>query len=211
VSNAVDWTVDKALSAIKTLNARAQSAQNTIRANRAAYREALLTLPSVPDLGSREALRARLRDWIHRQVDVENRFNAFASRYLAAKAAVKRFLESIGVSPPAYLGAAPLVVPAAVYGGLAIAFAVIATIYTLNASQTRGLNGIRQLLETARERNWTAQETAAALKSLAEATASTTPDPLGLKATLEAALPLLVIGAVIFFVGPMLQRRRVAA
>ena len=156
--NVIDWTVDRLLSGVRTLNARAESAQNTIRANRARYLETLRSLPAVTDVEAREALRTRLREWIRRQVTVENRFNSFASNYLAAKSAVKRFLQGAGVSPPGYLGAGPIVIPAAVYGGLTIAFAVLATIVAVNASLTKSLDQIAGVLKLARDRNWTAAE-----------------------------------------------------
>jgi len=207
LANVVDWTVDKLLSGIRTLNARAESAQNTIRANRAAYTSAVRSLPSVPDVGAREALRAKLRDWIHRQVAVENRFNSFASNFMAAKAQTKRFLQSMDVTPPAYLGQVQIAIPAVVYGAIAVGLAVIATIMALNATQTRGIGVIRDLLATAKANSWTARETADALKQLESATTGTTPDPLGLSRVLSAALPILLVGGALFLFGPMLQRK----
>jgi len=211
LANVIDWTVDKLLSGVRSLNARAESAQNTIRANRANYTATIRALPSVPDVGAREVLRSKLRDWIHRQVDVENRFNSFATNFTAAKAETKRFLQSVHVTPPGYLGQVQLAVPAAVYGAIAIGLAVIATIMALNATQTRGMDGIRDLLRTAREREWTAKQTADALDALREAAAGTAPDPLGLSRTLKAALPILLIGGALFLFGPMLQRRMARA
>ena len=202
MANAVDWTVDKLLSSVQTLNARAESAQNTIRANRATYNQTLRSLSSIPDQGARESLRAKLRDWIHRQVDVENRFNEFARNFTAAKLATKRFLESVSITPPSYLG---FVVPAAVYGGVAVALAVIATISALNSAQTKSISVIGDLVKTARERGWSAKETAEAIRAAGEATPSA--DPLGLANTLKAALPILLIGGALFLFGPMLQRR----
>ncbi len=208
MASALEWTVDKLLSGIRALNARAESAQNTIRANRASYLETLRSLPSVPDPGAREALRAKLREWIMNQVGIENRFNAFATNYLAAKATAKKFLQSIGITPPIYLGQVQvLAVPAAVYGGVAIGLAVIATIVTLNATQTKGLDGIRDLLKTARDQGWTAKETTEALNSLSAATRATTPDILGIGGIFQAALPLILIGGALFIFAPMLQRR----
>jgi hypothetical protein len=211
VATAVDWTVDKLLSGIQTLNARAESAQNTIRANRATYLETLRSLGSITDVGAREALRSKLREWVYKQVEVENRFNSFATGYTAAKAAAKKFLTSIGVAAPSYLGALPAIaVPVAVWGGVAIGLTVIAAIVLMNATQSKGIGAIRDLLETARAQNWTAQQTSDALKSLAAAESENRPDILGVGGILKAALPLILIGGALFLFGPALQKRMAA-
>ena len=207
-SAAVDWTVDKLLAGVRTLNARAESAQNTIRANRARYLDTLRGLPQIVDAGAREALRAQLRDWIRQQVAVENRFNAFASKLARAKDMAKRFLSSAGVTPPAYLGAVQLAVPVVVWGLVAAGLVSVGVIMALNATQSRGMDGLQEIARLAREQGWTAAQTGDALKAYRAAARGTTPDPTGFGRVLEAALPILILGAAVFFLGPMLQRRR---
>lgn len=209
---AIDWTVDQLLSGVQTLNARAESQQNTIRANRATYNSTLRSLPAIADVQAREALRAKLAEWIRAQLSVENRFNDFLRNFTAAKAKTKAFLQSAGVTPPPYLGFAVAAVPAAVYGGIAIALAVVATIAALNSNQTTAINGLSNLASRAEREHWSAKETAEAMAAYsASVKAAPGADPLGLANTLKAALPVLLIGGLLFILGPMLQRRAARA
>jgi hypothetical protein len=208
-SAVVDWTVDQLLSGVKTLNARAESQQNTLRANRATYMDTLRSLPSIADIHSREALRSKLSVWIRSQVGLENRFAEFMRNFVAAKAKAKQFLTSAGITPPGYLGAIQIAaVPAAVWGAIAIGLAAIATIAALNSNQTASINGLKSLVERAQREQWNAQDTAEALRAYEGATrAAPGADPLGLANTLKAALPVLVIGGLLYLLGPMLQRK----
>lgn len=205
----IDWTVDQLLSGVKTMNARMESQQNTIKANRATYTATLRSLPAIADINSREALRSKLGVWIHSQVAVENRFNDLARNFTTAKAKVKSFLQSSGVTPPSYLGAIQIAaVPAAVWGAIAVGLAAIATIAALNSNQTTTINGIRSLVQRAEREKWSAADTAEALRAFDSATKSAPKgDPLGLANVLEKALPVLVIGGLLFLFGPMLQRK----
>jgi hypothetical protein len=210
--NAIDWTVDQLLSGVKTLNARVESQQNTIRANRATYTAALRSLPSIVNLQAREALRTKLSEWIRAQVGVENRFNDFVRNFTVAKAKAKAFLQSAGVAPPPYLGFVVPAVPAAVYGAIAIALAAIATIAALNSSQTAAINGLSNLVDRAERESWTARETADAVNAYTAATrAAPGADPFGLANTFKSALPVIVVGGLLWILGPMLSRKAARA
>ena len=207
----VDWTVERLLGGIREVNARAEHVQNTLRQARTDYLATLRSLPNVRDVQAREQIRAELGRWIHRQVEAENRFNAFAAAYLSAKRAAKDFLSRIGVTPPSYLGALPLV-PVAIATGVAVAAATVATMLTLAAAQSRGLDAIKNVTALALRDSWTAEQTAQALEAARQATGETKPDPLGLTGTLEALLPVLLIGAAIYFLAPAIMgRKRVRA
>lgn len=210
MASAIDWTVDKLLTQFQVLDARAEHARNTIQANRVRYMEMLRALPGVADLNAREAIRAKLRDWIHRQVQVENQYRDLAAKWATAKGMVKNFLQSIGITPPAYLGAVVLA-PAAVWGVVAAGLGLVAIVIAANTNQTKALDCISNITRAAAQQGWTAAETAKALAACRDAVATTTPDPLGFKGALEAALPLaLVVGALLIF-APMLQRKPRAA
>jgi hypothetical protein len=213
MANAIDWTVDQLLSGVRTLNARAESQQNTIRSNRATYTATLRSLPQIANVVAREALRAKLGEWIRKQVAVENRFNDFLRNFTAAKAKAKQFLTGAGITAPSYLGAIQLAaVPAAVYGAIAIGLAAIATIAALNSNQTTSINGLSALERRAEREGWDAKETADAMRAYEAATrAAPGADPLGLANTLKAALPVIVIGGLIWILGPMLQRKAARA
>lgn len=203
---AVDWTVDKLLSQFQTLNARVYSAQNSIRANRQGYMEALRSLPSIPDPAVREELRTRMREWIHKQVEVENRFTDLAAKWERAKGMVKNFLQRVGITPPAYLGQL-ILAPAAVWGLVAAGLLLVGVIIALNATQSKALDCITNVTRLASQRGWTADQVRQGLIECKAAAKATTPDPGGLRSTLEAALPLvIVVGALLIF-APMLQRK----
>ena len=206
MSNAIDWTVDKLLSQFRTLDARAEHARNTLRANRLRYMETLRSLPSIPDVAAREELRAKMREWIHKQVEVENRYTSLAEKWAQAKGMVKNFLQSVGITPPSYLGAVVLA-PVAVWGIVAAGLSLVAVVIALNSTQTKALDCISNVTRAAAQQGWGADQTRQALRECKAATAATTPDPGGLRATLEAALPIvIVVGALILF-APMLQRK----
>lgn len=213
MANAIDWTVDQLLSGVKTLNARTESQQNTIRANRALYMTTLRTLGMISNVQSREALRSKLSQWIVAQVGIENRFNDLMRNFIAAKAKVKQFLESAHITPPGYLGQIQFAaVPAAVYGAIAIALAVVATIAALNSNQTTTINGLSDLVQRAQRENWSAKDTAEAINAFGAAARSAPgADPLGLANVLRSALPVLVIGGLIWILGPMFQRKAARA
>ena len=213
MANAIDWTVDKLLSGVQTMNARIESQQNTIRANRATYMATLRSLPSIADVKVREALRSRLGTWIRAQVGIENRLGDLLRNFTTAKARAKQFLTSVGITPPGYLGAIQVAaVPAAVWGALAIGLAAIATIAALNSNQTTAINGLSNLVRRAERETWTAAETAEVLRAYEAATkAAPGADPFGIANTLKAALPVILIGGLIFFLGPALQRKAARA
>jgi hypothetical protein len=208
VSAAVDWTVEQLLSGAQMLSARAEHARNTLRAARDHYMQTLRNLPSIPDLQARESARAKLREWIHRQVELENRYAALAAQWAAAKARVKMFLQSVHVTPPAYLGFLPAaLVPVAVWGLVAAGLGLVATIIVAAVNHSKSLDSISSIVQMAAREGWTAEQTAQALRQVVPPP----PDPLGLTATLKAALPLVLVAGAFLVLGPMLQRKARAA
>lgn len=208
MASALDWTVDQLLSGVKTVDARLESARNTLRSNRARYMSTLRSLPEIRDVASRDKIRAELGKWIPKQVAAENRVNDLLATLAAAKAKAKTFLKGVGISPPAYLGFAPVLVPAAIWGTIALLLTAGTVVVTLAITHSKGLGVIESVAATARARNWSAQETATALDAARRALDAARPDdPLGIEGVLKAALPILVIGAIIVFAGPMLKRK----
>lgn len=203
---AVDWTVDQLLSGAKSLNARDVQARTQLQANRVRYMETLRSLPSIADIPAREAARSRLTDWIHRQVGIENQYNAFSAQWAAAKAKVKGFLQSINVTPPVYLGFAPLGVPLAIWGLVAAGLALVAIIIAAAVNHGKALDNISAIVQMAAQRGWTAAETKKAL----DAARPASEDPTGITGALKAVLPVAVVVGAIMILGPMM-RRRVAA
>jgi len=195
MATAVDWTVDKLLSSVKTLNARSDHARNTLRANRARYSEVVRQVSSIPDIAAQNAVRDRLRSWIYKQVDAENRYRSFSENFERAKSLVKQLLQSVHITPPTYLGAGPvLAVPASVAGLILTGLVVVATIIAIAVTQSKVIDNIAAAIRFARDKGLTGPETVALLK----AAEPPPPDPLGLTGALKAAVPLvLVIGAVI--------------
>jgi hypothetical protein len=190
------------------LNARAEQARNTLRAARERYMQTLRNLPSIPDLQARESARAKLREWIHRQVELENRYAALAAQWATTKAKVKAFLQSASVTPPAYLGFLPAaLVPVAVWGLVAAGLALVAAIIVAAVNHSKSLDNISSIVQMAAREGWTAEQTAQALREVTPQP----PDPLGLAATLKAALPLVLVAGALFVFGPMLQRKTRAA
>lgn len=200
----IDWTVDQLLSGAKTLNARAEHARNTLRAARERYMQALRNLPSIPDLQAREAARAKLREWIHRQVELENRYATLAAQWAAAKARVKAFLQSVHVTPPSYLGLLPAaLVPVAVWGLVAVGITAMTAFIVAAVNHSKVLDNEASLIQLAARNGWTADEYTRARG----AGVPKPSDPLGIAEALKAALPLvLAIGALLVF-APMLRRR----
>lgn len=206
---AVDWTVDRLLSGVASLNVQVEHAQNTIRTNRSGYMEALRSLPQIQDVGAREALRRQLGQWIQKQVAIENRFAGFKAEYNSAKARVKTFLTQAGISPPGYLGAAPVViaVPVLIWGAVAAGLITIGIIIAMAVERSRSLGVIQDIAETARSHNWTAQQTSDALEAARQAIAGTQPDPGGFRGVLQSALPLVVLVGALMIFGPALKRK----
>ena len=202
---AVDWTVDKLLSGVATLNAKMEHAQGTIRANRANYMATLRSLPSIPDVQAREAVRAQLAAWIPKQVDAENRFNALSQAYTVAKAKVKAFLQSVGVTPPGSLGGPAVAVPVLIWGAIAAGLVTVGVIITLAIANMKALECITNVSTAARNGRWTAAQTADALRTCKAA--APVNDPLGLAALLEKALPVIVVVGALYLFGPMLKRK----
>jgi len=198
--------VEKLLSGIATLNAKMEHAQGTIRANRANYMATLRSLPQIQDVAAREAVRAQLAAWIPKQVDTENRFNALAQTYTVAKAKIKAFLQSVGVTPPGYLGALPAVaVPVLIWGAVAAGLITVGVIITLAIANMKALECITNVTATARQQGWTQAQTVEALRTCK--TAAPANDPTGLANLLEKALPVMVLVGALYLFGPMLKRK----
>jgi hypothetical protein len=203
-SQAVDWTVDKVLSGIATLNARDAAARSAITQARASYTQAVRGVSLIPDQATQAAVRAQLTDWIHKQVGIENQYQDFHSRLLSAKAAVKGWLKSVDITPPGYLGIA-ILAPIAIGAAIAVALGIVAAIVITATSHGRKMDSINALIGYAQRNGWTAAQLDAAIRNINAG--DKPPDPTGITGALQAALPLaLVVGAIVL-VGPMLKRR----
>ena len=210
MANVVDWTVDKLLGQFQQINAQAATEQTRLRYNRDRYMNVLRSLSVFPEGPPKAAIKAELSGWIRSQVAAENRFNEYAAKWVQVKAAVKRFLQSVNITPPQYLGAIPLA-PAAVVGLLLAAAGIVAWIRAANTAQGKTLDGIAQVISLAREQNWTPEQARDAIREVKDAASSTTPgDPFGISETLKAALPVLLVVAAIYLI-PQLTSRRAAA
>lgn len=193
----VDWTVDKLLSSVQSINTQAAQLDARIKADRARYMATLRSLPQVQDVASRERLRGQLGEWIKKQVDVENRMNGFLAMWASAKAQAAKFLNAAHIQVPTYLGAVPLV-PAAIVGVIVVAVAVMAVVAAQNNLQGKALDGLSSLVNNAAAQGWTEAQTANAVDAYARAVAAASkdtkpsPDPLGLTGALKAALPVVV-------------------
>lgn len=207
--NAIDWTADKVLSVVKMLNADADRERRRIQANRDRYMATLHTLPRVKNGAAKDRLRAQLTSWIHNQVAAENRFNDFEAKFTSAKLAVKKFLQSIRVTPPGYLGALPLV-PAAVVIALTVAIAAMAIIVSTNLRQSKSIDGLNALVQQAVAEGWSPEETQRAIDAYNRATQSAAPpgDPLGLSKLLDKAGPLVLGVAAIIIVPKLIESFR---
>lgn len=205
---AVDWTVDKLLSGVSTLNNQASTAQTTLREARTRYLLTLRSLPQIPNVAAREALRGELGKWIVKQVDAENRFNSFAATLASAKAKVKAFLQSVNITPPGYLGAIQIAVPIAVAAAIAAALVIGAAIVAYAVNQSKGLGILETIAQNAKQQNWTPQQLDTALKDARSALDATKPpNPLDLTGALKAALPVVALIAAVLLLGPMMKRR----
>lgn len=215
MATAVDWTVSKLLGFVDTLNRDATREQARIRANRARYMTTLRSVANVRDPNAKARIKAELTTWIHKQVAVENAFNEFLLRFAAAKAKVKAFLQSIHVTPPAYLGAIQ-VVPAAIIIVVAAAATAITIVVVQNNLQGKGLDGLQRLIGLASAQNWTPEQTETALEAYrrtleaAEHAGGGDGDPFGIGNALEKAVPVLMIVAAIILL-PKFMGRRAAA
>lgn len=203
---AVDWTVDKLLAAVDLINDKMASAGEKIHSNRAAYTATLRSLPSIQNVAAREALRARLGAWIPKQVADENRFNQLSAQYRSAKARAKSWLENVGITPPGYLSGAVLV-PVIVYGALAALLIAATAMVVSSFVQGKAMDCITNVTRAAVDNHWSEAQTADALRTCKIATDATTPDPGGIRATLDAAVPALALIAGLVIFGPMLKRR----
>lgn len=210
MSAAVDWTVDKLLSQFQAVNRDAATEQARLKSNRAHYVQVLSGLAAMPNTSAKATIKTHLTEWIHNQVAAENRFNDYLAKWTAVKAGVKKFLQSVGVTPPAYLGAVAIA-PVAVVTILLAAAAIVVWLRAANNVQAKTLDGISETIELARQQGWTAEQTTAAINAVKKAATETEPsDPFGASKILEAALPVLVVIAAIMFL-PRIMPRRAAA
>lgn len=200
-NQAVDWTVEQVLSGVKTLNARADSIRNTLRAARAAYTTTVRNVSIIPDEAMRARARAELTTWIHNQVALENRFQDFAAKFADAKARVKMWLQSVNITPPGYLGIAPAVVPVVVWGLVAAALLIAASLIKDAVTHGKKMDNIAGIVELARQQNWSPAQLKDALDKVNAA------DKSDITKMLEAAVPLAFIVAAVVFLGPLVRRR----
>lgn len=211
MANVIDWTVDKLLSSVRTMNSDAIREQGRIRAMRAKYMDTLRKLPTIANAPSRERLRAQLQDWVHRQVGLENTFNEFLARFAAVKAGAKKLLQAVHIEPPAYLGAIPIIVPAALITIAIVAGAAIAKVVAQAIIQSKSLDGLNALVQVAAEQHWTEQQTIDGINAYHQA--ATPPpgagpgggDPLGLSEILKQAGPVLLGIAAIILLPPIIS------
>lgn len=210
MATVVDWTVDKLLSSVQTINTQAAQLDARIKADRARYMATLRSLPQVQDVAARERLRGQLGDWIHKQVDVENRMNGFLAAWSSAKSQAAQFLRGVNVQVPSYLGAVPIV-PAVIVGVIVSAVAVMAIVAVQNNLQGKALDGLSSLVKNAAAQGWTEGQTANAVDAYQRAltaaaqTAKPSADPLGIGGALKSALPIVIGIAAIMFLPQLLE------
>jgi hypothetical protein len=208
-----DWTVDKLLGFMRDVNAKSAREQSALAVNRTQFRNLQAKVAQIPDPARKKLLKDRLTAWIHRQVELENRSRDFAVKWLMAKNAVKKFLQTVGVTPPEYLsglGVAQVgIVPLAIVA-LAIAASVaVGYLARGNQAQAQGLSAMDDIVGLVGSGRITPEQAKALMDEVKQAAEQ--KDPLGIANALTAAVPVGLLVLAIMLLPQITGRRAKAA
>lgn len=208
-TNPVDWTVDRLLSVLQAIDTRTADAIEQRYAARDQWQRLVHEAAQIADPRVRATVQASLMDWRHRDLAHAQRLKDFDSKLYQAKQLVKAFLVRIGHGVPDYLGAVPaaVLIPVAIIVAVVGADVALALLERGNQVQRAGLTTVQRAMELKAKGLLTDVQYNATVKAASQTAQQ--QDPLGLTGAMQAALPLVLLGAVIYL-APLFLRKRSA-
>lgn len=197
------WGIQKLYDYINAAAVKARAEGDRIKEN--THKIALLfkAADSMPAGSQKDATIAKLRTLSRQQAQVILGYKSFVDKWKSAMSQVASWVRAAGLTPPTFalagMGAAPLIVPVAIVAGVVAVVAYVATLAYNNRNIANAAEAHRALLAKYLDGQltWDQYQAAADNANAASAAAAKAGGYGGLQATLEAAMPiLLLIGAI---------------